>query len=76
MQVCKQKRSPRGLPLLLYLKWSQGALENRCCATRETTFCKKRLVRPYGLPVRSLRTHSQKPSDWEFSLIGLNASLR
>ena len=37
---------------------------------------KKRFVRPYGLPVRSLRTTSPKPTDWEFELIGLNASIR
>ena len=41
-----------------------------------TNMQKKRLVRPDGLPVRSLRTASPKPSDWEFALIGLNASLK
>ena len=37
---------------------------------------KKRFVRPYGLPVRSLRTTSPKPTDWEFVLIGLNESIK
>ena len=40
----------------------------------ERLFLQKRLVRPHGLPVRSLRTVSPNPSDWEFALIGLNAS--
>ena len=34
------------------------------------------IVRPYGLSVRSLRTASPKPTDWEFSLIGLNESIK
>jgi len=38
--------------------------EKRHFSLRETTLCKKRLVRPDGLPVRSLRTESLKPSDW------------
>ena len=37
---------------------------------------KKRFVRPYGLRVRSFRTASPKPSDWEFEYVGLNASIR
>ena len=56
------------------LRWASPLCWCMMSSTNDNSY--ERLVRPYGLTVRSFRTMSPKPSDWEFGYVGLNASLR
>ena len=50
--------------------------EKRSFSSRETMSCIKRLFRPDGLPVRSLRTANPKPTDWARDLDEAIANIR